>query len=124
MPQSKREALKKYDTLIEAAMGGIDFFEEFNCDRYFEDYGMCVAPAFRGKKVAENIFESVAEMAKAFKVRGEANMFLNPGLDKLALRVGFKVLRAVKYRDIKDENGEPVVNIGTEYVVCYGRTFY
>ena len=100
-------------------------FREFDCDNYFDDYGLCVVPEFRHMGVAQNMLIASVAYRTAFKIRGEFITMVNPTLRPVAKRLGFQTFREVRIKDLKDQNGNRLIpDSDLESIYLDGRKFY
>lgn len=98
---------------------------ELDCDLYYDDFGLCVRPEFRGLGVAENLLYASREYAVEFEIRGEFVTIVNRSLRRVSQRFGFRTFREVAIKDIKDKHGNALISAdNTGSIYLGGCQFY
>lgn len=102
------EAIQKSKKIYRDIRKNNDPFEILKTDIYLHEWGLCVAPEFRGLNVGLNILASLKNIAKTFDLPGSFIMFTRIQSQILAEKVDFKLYNEIVYSEYKDENGEVI----------------
>ena len=99
--------------------------EEFNVDKCFKDYGLVVRPEYRRLGIGYELFKTMEEMAKIFKIPAAVIVFNNDKSQALAAKLGYTVLSEINFRDFVDKDGKMIIpTLDTKVVqLCYKKFF-
>lgn len=99
-------------------------FEVLDCDRYLQEWGICVAPKFRRLGIATNILNTLTKIGQAYGLKGTMILFAGIKSQLVAEKSGFKLYNEIVLSDYKDEEGNVLFPVeSTESVKFMGKLF-
>lgn len=104
LPELPGEAIRKlkkflYEIKTEELIVGLNVYQ------HLQDWGLCVAPQYRGWGVGEQILRTGNELGAHIGIRTIVTVFTVINSQVLADRLGYKTLNAFKYLEYRDEDG-------------------
>lgn len=102
---------ERYNKLGHALEEGINVFDELNVDTFLEDWGVSVAPEFRGYQLARTIVMTSEDMARALGIQGRTVFLTNKHLSTLEKKSKPKLFREFFYDNFRDADGNLIVPV-------------
>ncbi|KAK9875612.1 hypothetical protein WA026_009410 [Henosepilachna vigintioctopunctata] len=89
----------------------VELFKKYNVDKIFELRILSVDNDFRGKGLAQKLMEMSEQLAQEqgfTLLKVDATSFFT---QKICTKLGYKTMKSIVYKDIKNENGELIYDV-------------
>lgn len=102
LPEVHGTTIRKLIDIFYAARVDLNVFEILQADEHLNDWGVCVAPEYRGFDIGYQLISTLPQLASTIGVYGAMMLYTSKYSQSIADRCGFKVYKEIVYDEYRD----------------------